>query len=104
MGFSSFISIVNSINRRNRPSMRLPLDYKSRQGIHKVEYKETKRLSAREIAQIRFMISLAKKAERHRSLLLLGISIIVLALLIWGFLELFTWFEQQPNDIFTPNV
>jgi hypothetical protein len=104
MGFASMIPFLNSINRRKRPNMRLEFDYESRKGISKVEYKETKKLTAREIAQIRFMISLAKKAERHRSLLLLGISIIVLALLIWGFLELFTWFEQQPNDIFTPNV
>lgn len=84
--------------------MRLPLDYKSRQGIHKVEYKETKKLSAREIAQIRFMISLAKKTERYRSLLLLLLSVAVLALLVWGFLELFTWIGNLPKDIFTPNV
>jgi len=91
-------------NRRKRPNMRLEFDYKSRQGIHHVEHKTLKKLSAREIAQIRFMISLAKKAERYRMLLMLALSIVILALLIWGFLELFAWFEHQPKDIFTPNA
>ena len=104
MGFSSMIPFINSINRRKRPNMRLELDYKSRQGTHKVEHKEVKKLSAREIAQIRFMISLAKKAERHRNLLLLALSVVVLALLVWGFLELFAVFQNQPKDIFTPNA
>lgn len=104
MGFASFIPLVKSVTRRKRPNLRLEFDYKSRQGIKDVQYKETKKLSAREIAQIRYVISLQQKTERYRQLILLGLSVILLALLIWGFLALFNWFAAQPEDIFNPNA
>jgi predicted N-acyltransferase len=104
MGFASFIPFLRSINRRKRPNMRLEFDYESRKGIQKIERKNVRQLSAREIAQIRFMLSQDKKVKRKRQLLILAISIIALITLVWLFLFLFNWFAAQPADIYNPNV
>ena len=84
--------------------MRLEFDYKSRQGIKGVEYKETKKLTAREIAQIRYMVRLRQRTRGYRQLIILLISIAVLALLVWGFIAVFQWFASQPADIYNPNA
>jgi hypothetical protein len=104
MGFASMIPFIKSINRRKRPNLRLEFDYESRKGIRKIERKEVKKLSAREIAQIRFIISERKKEKQKRQLLMLGISIIAVVLIVIIFLAIFNWFAAQPADIYNPNA
>ncbi len=104
MSFASLIPFLRSINRRKRPNMRLEFDYKSRKGIQKIAHKKVKKLSAREIAQIRFMLSQDKKVKRKRELMMLGVSLIALIILVWIFLLVFNWFAAQPADIYNPNA
>lgn len=91
-------------NRRKRPNMRLELDYRSRQGIKNVEYKKTKKLTAKEIAQIRLIVAERNKHRVRNQLLFLALSLVLLGLILWGFLLLVNWFAAQPADIYNPNA
>ncbi len=91
-------------NRRNRPNMRLEFDYQSRKGVRNFRFRKNKKLTAQQIAQLRFAIEQNKKHRLRNQLLVLAISIVLLTLLIWGFLALFNWFAAQPADIYNPNA
>ena len=84
--------------------MRIEFDYKSRKGIRDFRFKQNKKLSAQQIAQLRFAVEQNKKHRLRNQALLFGISIVLLALLVWGFLLLFNWFAAQPADIYNPNA
>jgi uncharacterized membrane protein len=103
MGFASFIPFIKSINRRRRPNMRMAFDYESRKGIQSITHKKTKKLTAREIARIRFMLQQDKKAKQKRQWLMLAVSLVLLAVFVGLFLLIFNWFAAQPADIYHSN-
>lgn len=84
--------------------MRVEFDYHSRKGVQNFRFKKNKKLTAQQIAQLRFAIEQNKKHRLRNQLVILAISLLFMALIMWGFITLFHWFESQPTDIFNPNA
>lgn len=103
MGFGTHgaAAIRQLRNRRHTPNMRVEFDVASHQHYFKFKHgKRPKQLSAKEIAQLRVSIEMAKRHRVKYQILAVLISIVLLAALVWGVWFFICWLQELPADVY----
>jgi len=81
--------------------MRVEFDKESHRHYFKFKHgKSHKKLSAQEIAQLRYSLEMAKRHKVKYQILAVLISILVLAALVWGVLFFIEWLQELPSDVY----
>ena len=89
-------------NRKHAPNMRVGFDKEAHQHYFKYKKpkKESKKLTAQEIAQLRYSLEMAKRHKVKYQVLAVIISLLVLVLLVWGVLFIIEWLQELPSDVY----
>jgi hypothetical protein len=81
--------------------MRVEIDKESHKHNFNFKHGEpSKKLTAKEIAQLRFYIDEARRNKMKYQIMALFISLGMLALLIWSVLHFINWLQGLPSDVY----
>ena len=87
--------------RKYTPNMRVAFDRFSHQWYFTLKkLAPTKKLTAQQIAQLRFNLEKAKRKRIKQQILALLLSVVVLGLLLWGASVFINWLQHLPAEAF----